>query len=259
MIVLEGVAIIVGTVAAAVAGMLLVRRSVALSTLEVHNDVAGFIYAVIGVVYAVLLAFMVIVVWERYDAAETRVNQEAGTIIDIYRDAQAFEDPFRTDVRAQLQRYAESVVGTEWDSMSVGHGSQPARTEFDRLWTVYATFEPVTQNDREWYGEVLDRLNTVSDYRQLRIRSASARLPVVLWLVLITGAAITIAFTYFFGTRSVSAHLLMVIALALTLALALFLIWALERPFGGFVRIRASAFHDALAFMRGWRTPTMIR
>jgi hypothetical protein len=35
-----------------------------------HNDVAGFIYAVLGVVYAVLLALVVIAVWEEFDAAK---------------------------------------------------------------------------------------------------------------------------------------------------------------------------------------------
>lgn len=31
-----------------------------------HNDVAGFIYAVLGVVYAVLLGFVTLVVWEDF-------------------------------------------------------------------------------------------------------------------------------------------------------------------------------------------------
>src|SRR5918993_1917988 len=32
-----------------------------------HNDVAGFIYAVLGVVYAVLLGLMVVAVWEEWN------------------------------------------------------------------------------------------------------------------------------------------------------------------------------------------------
>jgi hypothetical protein len=38
-----------------------------------HNDVAGFIYAVVGVIYAVLLALMVIAVWEDYEKARDTV------------------------------------------------------------------------------------------------------------------------------------------------------------------------------------------
>jgi hypothetical protein len=35
--------------------------------------VAGFIYAVVGVIYAVLLALMVIAVWEDYEKARDTV------------------------------------------------------------------------------------------------------------------------------------------------------------------------------------------
>ena len=41
----------------AVQGVLLVRRWVNVEVLEQHNEVAGFIYAVIGVLYAVCLGF----------------------------------------------------------------------------------------------------------------------------------------------------------------------------------------------------------
>jgi hypothetical protein len=49
---------------------LIVRRWVAVEVLERHNEVAGFIYAVIGVVYAVLLGFTAIIVWERFNQAQ---------------------------------------------------------------------------------------------------------------------------------------------------------------------------------------------
>ena len=39
------------------------RRVVGVEVLERHNEVAGFIYAVLGVVYAVLLGFAAITVW----------------------------------------------------------------------------------------------------------------------------------------------------------------------------------------------------
>ena len=45
---LLGVGTVVLTVAVAVGGLVLVRRSVALSTLEAHHEVAGFILAVVG-------------------------------------------------------------------------------------------------------------------------------------------------------------------------------------------------------------------
>jgi hypothetical protein len=51
---------VVGLVA--VAGLEAVQRLVPPALRQEHNDVAGFIYAVVGVIYTVLLALMVIAV-----------------------------------------------------------------------------------------------------------------------------------------------------------------------------------------------------
>ena len=54
--------------------LVIVRKVYGHSLMAKHNDVAGFIYAVIGVIYAVLLAFVVIVEWEMFrDAASFRI------------------------------------------------------------------------------------------------------------------------------------------------------------------------------------------
>jgi len=68
------------TVLLSIAGTVLVRRLISVEVLERHNEVAGFIYAVIGVVYAVLLGFAAITVWERYDRAQASVEQEANDL-----------------------------------------------------------------------------------------------------------------------------------------------------------------------------------
>jgi hypothetical protein len=73
--------VIVGlTVMLSIGGMLLVRRWIPLAVLQSHNEVAGFIYAVVGVVYAVLLAFTAIVVWEQHTHAESVAAQEASEL-----------------------------------------------------------------------------------------------------------------------------------------------------------------------------------
>ena len=56
-----------------------------LARLRINNEVAGFKFATVGVLYAVLLAFAVIVVWEKFSDAENNVAQEAGAAATIYR------------------------------------------------------------------------------------------------------------------------------------------------------------------------------
>ncbi len=69
----------------AMSGPVIVRRCVALEKLSTNNEVAGFKFATVGVLYAVLLAFAVVVVWEKFNDADKYVAQEAGAAATIFR------------------------------------------------------------------------------------------------------------------------------------------------------------------------------
>jgi hypothetical protein len=60
--------VVIPTVLAMIA-QLLIRRWVGMETLAKNNEIAGFKFATVGVIYAVLLAFSVIVVWEKFNDA----------------------------------------------------------------------------------------------------------------------------------------------------------------------------------------------
>jgi protein-S-isoprenylcysteine O-methyltransferase Ste14 len=69
----------------AVAGLVVVQRVVPSEVRREHNDVAGFIYAVLGVVYAVLIALVVIAVWEDFSTARETAEREANELADVFR------------------------------------------------------------------------------------------------------------------------------------------------------------------------------
>ena len=61
-----------------VLGTVLVRRYANVKRLTPDTEIAGFKFGTVGVLYAVLLAFAIIVVWEKYSDTELDVVQEAG-------------------------------------------------------------------------------------------------------------------------------------------------------------------------------------
>ena len=73
--------------------MVLSRRRLGSTFLSLNNEVAGFKFAVVGVMYAVLLAFVVIVVWEDYRDTEAAVRNEAKAIVDLHQVSSALPDP----------------------------------------------------------------------------------------------------------------------------------------------------------------------
>ena len=66
-------------------GLMLLTRSIfGVSRLAENNEVAGFKFAVVGVFYAVLLAFVVVAVWEEYRNTEAAVRNEAKAAVDLH-------------------------------------------------------------------------------------------------------------------------------------------------------------------------------
>jgi hypothetical protein len=56
-------------------------------SLKRGHGIAGPIFSTLGVVYAVLLAFAIIVVWQSFDTTQNNVVREANYYADIYRDS----------------------------------------------------------------------------------------------------------------------------------------------------------------------------
>src|SRR3712207_1190216 len=82
--VIPGLLVVSISVLVAVAGLVLVQRLVSPTTRKRHNDVAGFIYAVVGVSYAVLLALVVIAVWEGYAGARDTTHRESSELAEVF-------------------------------------------------------------------------------------------------------------------------------------------------------------------------------
>ena len=108
-----GLLLMCAYMALAVGGLILVQRSVPFALRRQHNDVAGFIYAVLGVVYAVLLGLMVVAVWEAWDAAVATVDQEASELAEVFWVADRMPEPEGRHIQELVRSYARVVVNEE--------------------------------------------------------------------------------------------------------------------------------------------------
>jgi hypothetical protein len=242
-----GILLVGAMVLLAVAGALLARRWVGVEVLKLNNEVAGFIYAVIGVVYAVLLGFSAIIVWEQYDRAKAVAEQEANELADLYRNAQTFPEDVRREVEARLRTYARLVIEKEWPAMVQRKSSPEAWEAYNQLWRTYHQFQPKTEQEKTWYAQSLTRLNQLGDQRRLRLLSSRAGgVPGVMWLVLLGAGTVTVGFSLLFGTKSGTAQVLMTAGLAMTIALVLLSIMAMQHPFAGITRVEPEAFAQFL-------------
>ena len=243
MSVVYGVLVVCGASVLAVVGLALVQRLVPATIREEHNEVAGFIYAALGVIYAVLLALVVIAVWEGFGRARVTVESEANALAEVFWLAHQLPQSERHRLQELARSYAEEVVDEEWPLMERGEAplmEQTPRATTPRGWVliddIRATlqgYEPRTQAEQELYAEGLDQVQRLADARRSRLVAAEESIPTVLWVVLVVGGIVAVGFTYLFGLRSTWAHALMVAALAGVIALVLFTIGVLDHPFSG--------------------------
>ena len=248
--ILYGILVVGGVCLLALLGFELVHRLVPAVSRQRHNDVAGFIYAALGVIYAVLLALVVIAVWEEYGAASETVEQEANAAADIYWLADRLPEPRGTHVQELVRSYAEEVVHKEWPLMEQGEtplmtqeeGTPAGWTIVDNIRQDIQGFEARTKSEEQLYAEGLDQVDALSDARRMRLVASEEGVPGVLWSVLIFGGIAAVGFTYLFGLESTWAHRLMVATLAAVIGLVLFTVGAIEYPFSGGARIGPGAF-----------------
>ena len=98
------------------------------------------------------------------------------------------------------------VVEKEWPAMAAGKSSPETWDAYNQLWRIYHEFKPQDDHQRTWYAESLQRLNHAGRPSPDRLLSIRSGVPGVIWAVLLGAGAITIGFSFFFGTRNARAQ-----------------------------------------------------
>jgi hypothetical protein len=231
---------------ASVAGLILVQRFVPIELRKQHNDVAGFIYAVVGIAYAVLLGLVVVAAWEQYQIANDTTEREANELAELFWLGQRLPPTEGHRLQELTRSYARVVVDEEWPLMARGESSPRAWALIDEIRLTVQNLNPDTEAGQVLYAQALERVHDLADARRDRLVEAQQGIPGILWVVLVTGAIITVGFTYLFGLDDTTTHTLMVALLALIIGLVLFTIGSLEYPFRGDVHLGPDAFELVL-------------
>ena len=212
----------------------------------VHNEIAGFFFSIVGVVYAVLLAFLIVSVWDNFNLADLATTQEAADIVTVARDTIYLPEPIRSEAHNQLRRYVELVISQDWNNnVPVGQGdtlgSPAATAAFNGLWPIYQQL-PANAD----YANALRSLDNLSTHRFQRLMSSKEDLPRPFWAVLLLGGAITIYFGLLFYVEDAKLHRFMLVLLTSLMASCVWLIVVINNPYVGDLRVSPEAMKYAL-------------
>lgn len=224
-----------------------IRRRVSLERLVLNNEVAGFKYATLGVIYGVLLGFAVVTVWEQYQEAEDDVREESGLLEALLQLAEELPERDREPVLNDLRTYLTAVIDEEWPAMAARQGgSADATTALRRLQERYLRLEPESSLETTLRDRSFDLIIQLNEIRRQRLASAEGALPPVIGAALVVGAVLTIGFTLFFGAPNVLAQGAMTGIICLMVLLVLSAAMMLNRPYSGDVSVAPHPLADVL-------------
>jgi hypothetical protein len=253
------VLVLVGLALAAAGGVFVLERLVPAKRREMHNDVFGFVYAIVGVAFAVLLGLVVVAAWNTLDSARANTYSETNALIDLDWYGHSLPQPAHGEIENLVKEYTEEVVKVEWPLLGEQRSSVRAWSLEVELRQDVQAQQPTTQAAVVRYQEALEASSQLGDARRLRINQADEGIPEPLWVALILGGAITIAFGYFFGMKSSTAHSIVMFSLTLLVVCLLLVIWEINYPFDGTIKVSPEAFELALQRMNLLSLKAIIR
>jgi hypothetical protein len=238
---LSGSIIVSGAIFVSLFGLAIFHRFVPAELRRVHNDVAGFIIAIVGVIYAVLLAFIAVSTWENFNKAQDSAELEANMVDNLYVDCAGLPPKLAFSVRRRLRQYSQLVVEKEWPAQRAGHTNTEGWKPLFQLNTAIAKFHP-TETAQAVDSEILHTANDLYRARRDRLVAATSRIPNVMWVITLLGGGLTVGFSFLFGVPNFRVHLLMTGLLSVSLSLVIVLIVAFDCPFRGDLSVSSDVY-----------------
>jgi hypothetical protein len=208
-----------------------IRRRIEFQKLVEHNEVAGFMIAVVGVLYAVLMAFVVVVVWQQYNESNSNYGREVSQTADLYFFARSLPPDRQRSVHMLVERYIGEMIDQEWPAMRIAQASPAATATLAELKGEIAEFVPHSDIESDARTHLEDTVQHLFDLRDQRLADNIETLPPVLWAALLVGAGITIGFGYLFGVTNFRVQLIMTGAVSALIAVMFTLLIELDFPF----------------------------
>ena len=238
------VAFVGGGTGVAILGCLGIRRRFPSLADGDHREVAGVVIGIFGAIYGIVLAFVIVALWESYQSSDTLASTESTALAQMVRAIRAFPPEAEFTAREAIQEYVHAVVNDEWPAMSNGAKSAQAVAALDTLYIVLQAYEPALASESAFYDQAISDLNDVASARRARLEASSRSIPAIFQALVFGGAIVVIGMTYLLDVRSQSIHLMFVGAVAGLVGFNLLLVVVMDHPFAGQLAIGNAPFKE---------------
>jgi hypothetical protein len=203
------------------------------------RDPINNVFRVVGLLVGLMLALTFSEVIDELKTIRRAVQQEAVAISDVFGGLKLYDIDKTRELRAILFKYSKAVINDEWLTLADDNLSQ--RVEALRKQVAIAVFnlKPVNSNQEMLKSLIVADLDSLSDYRVIRLNGARAAPPFFMYII-IFGFLVTMAC---FGAYPPQTPLVVLILFyTVFIGLVLYLILQLSDPFQGDIGVSAQPF-----------------
>ena len=244
------------TLLAVVATFFLARVAIRLFPFEQlaeSGEGFGSFCNLIGVLYAIVLGYVLVNVYETYSTASDKVEAEASLLIDLLRDAEGLPMLHGLKLRAATVKYVDSVIHKEWAHMVETCDYNPETFEaFSELFRTATRVKCETDEQRLFLGEIVNRLGDLSATRRERIQVSTERVPNVLWAMMLGVGLVNFCMAFLFPVENPKLRTAFLCSTAAVMTFTTLLIFVMDRPYKGSLGIKP----DSLVKLRDIVTKT---
>ncbi|MCR6632584.1 MAG: DUF4239 domain-containing protein [Magnetospirillum sp.] len=172
---------LVGTLAASAIGFWLGHSRFA-PAIRAYRGLSPPFVNVVGVLFALTLAFLANDTWNAHDRATNAVFQEAGALHSIQALSRHLPAATRAKVDAALQRYVRLAVEDEWPRLAERHGSPATSEALAGLLEVLSGPDVAAALHPTSHAQVLEQAVGVRGAREQRMALSQTHVNPLKWL-----------------------------------------------------------------------------
>jgi hypothetical protein len=238
-----GLIFVVGTLLVVLAGFALVNRLLPAWRSERSAQVLGGVAAMVMTMFAVLLAFVVVNLYNSYDGAANNVASEATALTELVQDVRGFPPLVRRRIERAVAQYVVEVREREFGTLKK-NGREDLRAEqlLANINDAIQSYSPVGTAQETFYSAANDQLHTVVSDRESRLDAAQTAIPKPLLYLMILLAVVTLAITLLIETHHRAVDIAIIVSVAIVISSGLFTAEILQYPFSGTIAVNSEAF-----------------
>jgi len=238
-------ALVLGTGLVAAFICALLHRVVYRDTFRHYHEVGYAVFLQLGVIFAVLLAFVFNNVWSNYNVASQAIDSECGSLHGIAILSDRLRSPARDAILKDLRAYLTTVIDQEWADMQRRKESQAADTRFQLLWQTVETVNTGPADD-QIRDQLLSLLAAAHQSRETRLYQMTQGVPGLIWGLLIIFSSTLTGCMLVFAAEASTSKAILVGVFTSSLTLALLTVRVLDFPFESALQLSSRDFNGTL-------------